>query len=218
MAGSENSRDLRPINPGLVNWNRYWIRIGIWGLLWLHRLLRHESQVGHGFLGLPHRTGFQNCKARREGPPAHSVWQFGGCRGSGPRGHPRCRGGGRVRCAPRNRAKGRAGRHARGTGEGCSGGSRRACDVRRGQNGPCTSHCVVARCCAAGLGLCRSATSAGVRRGGAPRWPRRLSVFQLSVFKTPHTHPPTHTPPTHIWANGPPTIRNIRNAWQWQLT
>jgi hypothetical protein len=128
--------------------------------------------------------------------PAGTLWQFGGCRGSGPRGHPRCRGGGRVRCAPRNRAKGRAGRHARGTGEGCSGGSRRACDVRRGQNGPCTSHCVVARCCAAGLGLCRSATSAGVRRGGAPRWPRRLSVFQLSVFKTTHTHPPTLHPHT----------------------
>jgi hypothetical protein len=41
------------------------------------------------------------------------------------------------------------------------------------QNGPCTRHCVVVLCSAAAIGLCRTDTSDGVRRRGAPRWPRR---------------------------------------------
>ena len=112
----------------------------------------------------------------------------------------------------------------RGTGKGCSGGSRRACEVRRvhrehaaapsgstpydgvldfgmatkvpgralvvhqsavvrvqegaareinTENGQCTRHCVVVRCIAAAVRLCRTTPSDGVRRACAPRWPRR---------------------------------------------
>jgi hypothetical protein len=61
------------------------------------------------------KPGWQNCKARREGPPT----QFWGRQGSS---KPHC-GDGRVRCG----TKGRARRQARGTGWECSGRSQRAC-------------------------------------------------------------------------------------------
>ena len=58
-------------------------------------------------------------------------------------------------------------------GGGCQGASWCLHATTTG-NGPCIRHCVVARCSAAIVGLCRStATSDGVRNGGAPRWPRR---------------------------------------------
>jgi hypothetical protein len=87
---------------------------------------RHDQwQIGHGFLGLPNRTGCRSCKARREGPPAQL--RIGEARGKTHRGDER------VRCASKAPARrvGPDGRRAVREGSVAEGRSRAATCARR---------------------------------------------------------------------------------------
>ncbi len=95
-----------------------------------------------------------------------------------------CNGGSRATfgvrtetCGPRCRAWQRSIRlRAGSTGPWCARDGGRMHNVTTTVVEPARSlarHCVVVDCITAAVGLCRTTTSAGVRRGGAPRWPRQ---------------------------------------------
>ncbi len=138
------------------------------------RTAERSGRLATASSACPTRTGWQNCKARQRRLPGKKIASCGMCTETR---SPAARAFGAAACWTtawqRRCLDGPFGAHWCAPGGGCSGARGLTLVRPLRQNGPCTRRCEVVLCSAAAVGLCRATTSDGVRRGGAPRWPRQ---------------------------------------------